>query len=63
MTLAGLLLSLDSTMEEKVKADRRITADRRTSPRGGRRATDQAAQDREWREQQVVKYLRKQEPK
>ena len=50
-------------MEEKVKADRRITADRRTTPRGGRRVTDQAEQEREWREQQVVKYLRKPEPK
>jgi hypothetical protein len=50
-------------MEPKVNLERRSGADRRAVPRGGRRADDPAALERDLREQQVDKYLRKQESK
>jgi hypothetical protein len=53
-------------MESNAKIDRRRGgADRRLIPRGGRRDSDRdrAEEERERRQQQVDKYLRKQDPK
>ena len=65
--VADLLLRA-TTMEPEGK-DRRGADDRRATPRGGRREDDPAAEERARREQyeqyeqQVVKFLRKQDPK
>ncbi|MGH9144503.1 MAG: hypothetical protein ACRD2I_25475 [Vicinamibacterales bacterium] len=50
-------------MERAGQVDQRSGPDRRAHPRGGRRADDRTAQERELREQQVDKYLRKEDSK
>ena len=51
-------------MEREVKIDRRRGgADRRLTPRGGRRDSDRVEDERERRQQQVDKYLRKPDTK
>jgi hypothetical protein len=42
--------------------ERGLLADRRKNPRGGRRATDDNNEERELRVQQIVEYLRQQNP-
>jgi hypothetical protein len=53
-------------MQADGNPERRRISDRRSVPRGGRRSTDRDVIEREkrtHREQQVVRYLRKQESK
>ena len=50
-------------MKLEVRAEPQPSEDRHSPGRGGGYAIDHAANERERREQQVVKYLRKQDPK
>jgi hypothetical protein len=50
-------------MKLDVRAEPQPDTDRHSTGRGAGHALDHAANERERREQQVVRYLRKQEPK
>lgn len=50
-------------MKSKPEVEQRSGADRRAIPRGGRRTTDQADEERERRVKRVIEYLNREKSK